>query len=197
MSRSLTVLRRPASPARPVLLWMGLSLAMASASATVGYLVGSSVGATAPEPRPPQLLQLSEVYASGLSDGYRHGGESAHGAARRAVYGEGLRDGRRDARTSAERKYRKGSPAYDRIFRRGFATGGERALSGHGSWRPGSFYIVSVARGKEGVGYAISSRLGPLGPGERYGLCARGARICAAATGVSASGRPSPERTAH
>jgi hypothetical protein len=98
-----------------------------------------------------------------------------------AIYRRGVVAGtaagrRAGERTGAERGKRVGIERGERVGelqgeRAGITTGANAALGGLADWEPGTWYIVKLATGANGVPYAIDSRKQML-PAERYAICA-------------------------
>ena len=110
------------------------------------------------------------------------------------AYERGAKEGERFGRTETYSVYRRGTPAYRAIYRRGADAGFDRGrrvgralgrrhgrdatFAGFpGGWAIGSWYLINVAPGTDGGRYAIGGRV-RVRKGAWYGVCARGARIC-------------------
>jgi hypothetical protein len=130
-------------------------------------MVARSAADASARARAPKLLALTEIYASGRSDGFRDGRSREYRQAVKRGYDEGFGDGRRAAVRSLRRRY----------LRKGYEAGAADALGGFGEWR-GGFYIVSVAPGRRAGDYRLQSRLGPIEPGASYALCGDRSKVC-------------------
>jgi hypothetical protein len=170
----------PATPVPPesssdgggnrVALILGVLVALAAVGAG-GYFLGKSAAdANGAEKRGERQGREAEAatYAPGTSRYqaiYRRGVAAGTTAGRRA--GE---------RTGAERGKRVGFERGKRVGdlqgeRQGIVSGANAALGGFTGWEPGTWYIVKVGTGANGVPYAIDSRKQML-PSERYAICA-------------------------
>ena len=141
--------------------WALLTLALAAAVGVSAYWTAL---ASRPEPAEPEG---SPPVPGLVPIGAGHSGapRKAAVASRDRAYARGRRDGIREGRRAAVRSLRRRSA---RIYRRG----GLAALGGFDSWS--GAYVVTATRDGRG----ISSRVGPLTRGARYGLCRGGNRIC-------------------
>ena len=105
--------------------------------------------------------------------GYRRIHRAGYQAGLRAGRESGLRTGRREG---AETGRRVGLTRGEEIGqlegeREGIASGALAALGGFEDWETGSYYVVKLARGEQGVPYRIEVRK-EMEPDERYAVCA-------------------------
>ena len=173
----------PRRDARRALLWAGLTCLISAAVGLVSYLAGTVSGpeqsarASRPAPTAPSgatgLLPLADLYASGRQEGVLAARDRSYAAGRRS----GLEEGKRAAFRKLQTDYRPGGREWKRLMRQAAR---EAANAGLGPFPGQGFYLVGVGPG----GREIRDRLGPLQPGQLYGLC-QGGKLCSQRAGGS------------